>query len=247
MAYKIKIDSKRQLKEPDEFVSIMERVFSFGKENLRYLVITLAVLLAIAIAYAAFIIKARIDDDKAGRLEYDASRYYFGSGREKTGQDLKKAVDIYQKIVTDYKKSSSGPIAYYYLGNVHIELKEYDAAIRAYKGFIERYPNRRDLIPLVYQRLGYAYLAKGDNQNALDSFNRAAGLEYAKNRDQSLFESGRILEMMGKKDEAIKKYEEIVKNFPSSIYTAEAQVKMKALGDVKTEESKIDDKKNKKR
>lgn len=248
MAYKIKIDSKRQLKKPDEFVSIMESVVSFTRENSRYLVIMLAILAVVAIAYAALIAKSKADDERAGRLEYDASRYYFGTGSEKAGQDLKKAIEIYQKIVSEYKKSSSAPIAGYYLGNAQMELKEYDAAINVYKGFADRYPDRKDLIPLVYQRLGYAYLAKGDSRHALESFNKAASLELARNRDQSLFESGRIHEMMGQKDEALKKYEEIVKNFPTSVYTAEAQVKIKALGgDVKTEDHKADEKKNSKK
>lgn len=254
MAYKIKIDSKRQLKEPDEFISIMERAILFSKENTKYLFLVFAIISAVAVAYAVFFIKSGIDNEKAVKLEYDASRYHFGSGREKTGQDLKKAIEIYQKIVTDYKKSSTAPIANYYLGNAHMELKEYDDAIKAYRGFVERYPDRRDLIPLVYQRLAYAHLAKGDNQNALESFNRAANLELARNRDQSLFESGRILEVIGQKDEALKKYEEIVKDFPLSVYSAESQVKIKELsGDVKNKdmqmpkESKIDDNKNKKR
>lgn len=247
MAYKIKIDPKKQLKEPDEFISTMERLVLFSRENVKHLLVGFAIVFAIGVAYGVFNIKGRMDDKKAVRLEYDASRYYFGSGREKTGQDLKKAIETYQKILSDYGRSSSAPIASYYLGNAHMEIKEYDAAINVYKVFLERYPERRDLVPLVYQRLGYAYLAKGDNQNALESFNKAAGLEFAKIRDQSLYESGRILEQMGNKDEAIKKYKEIIAGFPSSPYSGEAQAKIKGLGgDQGAEELKKDDQKNKK-
>lgn len=259
MAYKIKIDPKRQLKEPDEFISIMERVILFSKERIKYLFIGFAVVCVIAITYGAFILKARMDDEKAVRLEYDASRYYFGadglrlpeerrgSDREKTGRDIKKAIETYQKILSDYRRSSSAPIAGYYIGNAYMELKEYDAAVNAYKVFLERYAERKDLVPLVYQRLGYAYLSKGDNQNALESFNKAAGIVPAKNRDQSLYESGRIFEMMGNKDEAIKRYKEIITVFPSSPYSAEAQAKIKGLGgDQGVEEPKKDDQKNKK-
>lgn len=247
MAYKIKIDSKKRLKEPDEFVSIMESVVSFVKENLKYLGILLAIILVFALAYGAIIIKTRIDDDKAAGLEYAASRHYFGTGMEREGRDLKKAIEVYQKIISDYKRSKSAPTAAYYLGNAYMELKEYDAAIGAYKGFIDRYADRRDLIPFVYQRLGYAYLAKGNNQNALDNFNKVAIIETVRNRDQSIFESARILELMGKKDEALKKYEEIIRDFPSSVFSAEAEVKIKALGgDQGAQEPKKNDQKNKK-
>lgn len=247
MAYKIKIDTKRRLKEPDKYVSIVERVIFFSKKNLKFILIVSVVLLALGIAYAGIMIKMGIDDKKALKLEYEASHYYFGTDSEKRGEDLKKAIEIYQRIISDYKRSRSSPIAGYYLGNVHMELKEYDAAISVYNGLLERYPHRSDLIPLVYQRLGYAYLAKGDNKNALESFNRTAKLEMAKNRDQSLFESGRILEVMGEKGEARKKYKEIVTSYPSSPFSAEAQVKIKALvGDSGTEESKKDDHKGKK-
>ena len=244
MPYKIKVNSKRQLKEPDEYVSTVEGIVSYVKDNLRVLGILISISLVAAIAYGAFIIKERTDDAKAVKLEYDASRYYFGSGPEKKGQDLKKAIDIYQKISADYKRSSSAPIALYYMGNAHLDLKEYDAAINAYKGFTERYPDKKDLVSLVYQRLGYAYLAKGDDKDAVESFNKAAGLELAKNRDQSLYESGRILEKMGQKDDALKKYKEIVTSFPSSPYSSEAQVKIKGLGGDQTpKDTKKDDKK----
>jgi tetratricopeptide (TPR) repeat protein len=247
VAYRIKIDTKKQLKEPDEFISTMERLVLFSRENVKHLLVGLAIVFAIGVAYAVFNIKGRMDNNKAVRLEYDASRYYFGSDREKTGQDLKKAIEIYQKILSDYGKSSSAPIASYYLGNAHMEIKEYDAAINVYKVFLQRYPERSDLVPLVYQRLGFAYLAKGDNQNALESFNKATGLELAKNRDQSLYESGRILEQMGNKDEAIKKYKEIITGFTSSPYSGEAQAKIKGLGgDQGGEELTKDDQKNKK-
>ncbi|MDP3259163.1 MAG: hypothetical protein Q8M34_01060, partial [Thermodesulfovibrionales bacterium] len=45
-------------------------------------------------------------------------------------------------------------------------------------------------------------------------------------KDLSLIESGKILEAQGKAEEAKKKYEELVKDFPQSAFAEEAKARI---------------------
>ncbi|MBI3811842.1 MAG: tetratricopeptide repeat protein [Nitrospirae bacterium] len=61
----------------------------------------------------------------------------------------------------------------------------------------------------------------------------------ALNKDLADYELGRIHEASGKKDEAIKYYQEIVKRYPDSLFFADAQKYLTAMGVVETKPVEI--------
>jgi tetratricopeptide (TPR) repeat protein len=119
-----------------------------------------------------------------------------------------------------------------------MELQDFDSAISAYRAFLEKNPKNDILAGMTYQRLGYAYLAKNSPEEARRAFESVERLAGALNGDQADYELGRIHEASGKKDEAIKHYQEIVSRYPDSLFLAEAQKRLNAMGivDVKPAE-----------
>ena len=104
-----------------------------------------------------------------------------------------------------------------------------DAAIDAYKRFTATYASNTSLLGLVYQKLGYAYLVKGDSDQAAKAYSSILDMPGAMNRDYALFEVARLEENRAKPDEALKHYQELMKTYPSSPLTSEAAVRVKVI------------------
>lgn len=235
MVYKIKSPARRQLKEPDEFITLFSRMFLYVRHHTKRLLVLLgATVLVAAVIVILFAFESRANR-QAAALGYEALRYYHGDlpGSQKDAKaepDYQKALERYQEIVEKYPRSPSAIPAQYYIGNSYFGLKNYDEAAKAYRKFIEKYPGNRDLTALVYERLGYTALMQGKTQDALDAFKKIVQMKGTNNQDQALFEIGRLYEKMGQQNEAIEQYKTIVKDYTKSPFAIEARVRIKSLG-----------------
>ena len=246
MAYKIRVASrKEQLKKPDEFIGMMDRLGDTMIENARLVWTLVAVVLVIGAGIGAYWFYQEQQKSRAAALEYQALRYYRQhvpadeKGVAPPKEDnFKKALEQFQKIIQEYPRTPSASIAQLYIGNVQMELKDFDSAVSAYQVFLEKSPKDEFLAGMAYQRLGYAYLQKNSFEEARKAFESAERLAGAINKDQVGYELGRIDETLGKKDEAIKRYQEVVTKYPDSLFLAEAQRRLTALGvpEIKTDQ-----------
>jgi tetratricopeptide (TPR) repeat protein len=92
------------------------------------------------------------------------------------------------------------------------------------------YDETRILLSLIYQRLGYAYLLKGDAEQARKAFSFVLEMPEALNKDQVLFELGKIEESQSRPEGALARYQDLMKAYPNSPFTGEAAVRTKVLG-----------------
>lgn len=238
MAYKIRVATrKQQLKKPDEFISTIDWLGEEIRKRAKVVWALLGLLAVIGLGIGAYWFYQHQQEVRASALEYKASQYFQQQppGTEKGAapsrqENFKKAIEEYQKTIQDYPGTPSAVIARLYLGNTYMELEEYDAAVKAYRLFLEKKPVNDILAGLAYQRLGYAYLAKNDLAEAQKAFESVDHLAGAVNKDQVDYELGRVNEDLGQKEEAIKRYQAIVKQYGDSLFLAEAQQRLTALG-----------------
>lgn len=238
MAYKIRVATrKEQLKKPDEFIGTVDWLGEKIKAHAKLAWTVVGILLVVGAGVGAYWFYQEQQKNRAASLEYLGLQYYrqqapaddkgAASSEE---ENYKKAVEQYQKILQDYPRTPSASIAPFYLGNTYMDLKDFDSAISAYRAFLEKNKKNDILVGITYQRLGYAYLAKNNPEEARQAFESVERLTGALNRDQADYELGRIDEASGKKDEAIKRYQEIVSRYPDSLFLAEAQRRLSAMG-----------------
>lgn len=242
MAYKIRVATrKEQLKKPDEFIGMVDWLGDKIRTHAKRAWMIVGITLIIGAGIGAYWFYQEQQKNRAASFEYLGFQYYRqqAPADDKTPapskeENYKKAIEQYQKIIQDYPRTPSASIAPFYLGNAYMDLKDFDSAISSYRAFLEKNPKNDILAGITYQRLGYAYLAKNspeDARQAFESVERQAG---ALNRDQADYELGRIHEASGKKDEAIKRYQEIVKRYPDSLFLADAQKRLTAMGVAET-------------
>ncbi len=169
-----KISRKKLLKEPDEFISTTAKTIQFFQTYQRQILRSAIVVLIVAAAVAGGFYYLRWQEGKALAIQDEALKLYqeaYRSSLENPAtekkEDFKNALDKFQKALSVYKWGRTAQISELYLGNCYFGLKDYDQAQAAYSRCLEG-PFR----PLALNGLAYAFEAKGDYQQALESFQK---------------------------------------------------------------------------
>lgn len=233
--FKIRKNRKDVLADPSHLVDSVEQAARQARENLQWLIAGVVVAVFVGVAVGGFFWVRYQDDHTAADLLREATQTV--SDRSNPGgpplvrqpQELQKATDIFNKILIDFPHSSVAPQAAYLLGNTLSERQDWDTAVKVYQKFLGQYGNQRALVPLVYQRMAYAQLAQGKTEEAEKTLNALVQMNGAPNRDQALFELGKINETLNRPEGALAQYQQIVKDHPSSPFAAEASVRIKTL------------------
>jgi tetratricopeptide (TPR) repeat protein len=238
MPYKIRTTPKKPMLDPEAIVSRSEAVLDRLRKHRVGVGLVVGILLAGGLTWGGIIWFQAKQDRAALLLEYEASKIALETPSEQ--EDLmarqEKASVLYQEILAKYPRSSSAPFAQFQLANRYFELHQYEKAAEAYQEFLRQYRGHETLVPMVHLRLGYAHLFREDYQAALSDFQRVIEDPNAWNRDQALYEAGRVLEGLDEREAAIQKYEGLIKEFPRSPWAGEAQSRLKALGVFETDE-----------
>lgn len=177
---------------------------------------------------------------KAQELEREATIHLFtrsANDPQKAAANLKEAIVLYKRILDEYPRTPTAPLAQFSLGNAYLQSNDLASAIEAYNRFISTYGAHASLLGLVQQKLGYAYLLKGELDQAARAYSTILEISGAMNRDYALFELARLEENRSRPDEALKRYQELMKTFPNSPLTSEAAMRVKVIEAKKTPES----------
>lgn len=170
--------------------------------------------------------------DKAQELEREATLHLFtraANDPQKATANLKEAIALYKRILEEYPRTPTAPLAQFSLGNAYLQSNDLASAIESYTRFISTYGAHASLLGLVQQKLGYAYLLKGDLDQAAKAYSRILEIPGAMNRDYALFELARLEENRSRPDEAVKHYQDLMKTFPNSPLTSEAAMRVKVI------------------
>jgi tetratricopeptide (TPR) repeat protein len=221
MAGKRKI-IKKKLKEPDEFISFTEQAFLFVKGHLRTIA-TGGILLSL-ILLSIFLFQ-KWEEKKEG----DAYQK-FGSAmeiyqmlsspyREGSISEYKNLLEKFDEVITQFPRTSSGKFSLLYKGNTHLRLGEFDEAIKAFQGFLQKAGKENLYRYFAMEGLGYAYEGKKDYEKALDAYQKILEMSKTFQFAGAYLNMGRCYEKFGRKKEALDNYRAFLKVSQKSIMT----------------------------
>lgn len=232
MTYRIRIPSKSIPTDEAHLLSGLERVRLTLQQRSRQILIGLGVLVIAAVIVGVVVWLDHRNAQKAVELEQEATRLYLDRPLDKPQQadhNLKQAITLYRQLLDLYPRSSSAPLALFQLGNALVQGNDIAGAIEAYQKYIAMYNENKPLLGMVLQRLGYAYLIKGDREAATKAFVTALDMPGSLNKDQVLYELGKIEEAQSRPEGALARYQDLTKTYPNSPFAGEATVRAKAL------------------
>jgi tetratricopeptide (TPR) repeat protein len=232
MTYRIRIPSKSLPTDEAHLLSGLERVGLTLQQRSRQVLIVLGVLVTAVVIVGVVVWLDHRNTQQAVELEQQATQLYMDRPVDKpqqADQNLKQAITLYRQLLDHYPKSPSAPLALFQLGNALAQAHDTAGAVDAYQKYVALYHDNKPLLGMVLQRLGYAYLIKGDQEAATKAFAAALEMPGTLNKDQVLYELGKIEEAQSRPEGAVARYQDLTKTYPNSPFAGEATVRAKAL------------------
>ena len=160
-------------------------------------------------------------------IELRQEAYLIYHGLDKTGQTSgdKKYQEALEKFQESFAARKS-PIVLLYIAACYDQLGKYNEAVETLQKFTDKYSHENKLLPLAYQKMASVYLKQGKLNDALGTLNTLSSQEGDIYKDLALMESGKVLEKMGRLEEAQKKYQELSSKYPTSPFIEEARSKL---------------------
>jgi len=232
MSYRIKVPTRTLEVDEAHLMSGLEHALIRLQDYRKPLLVGLAVLVLAVLVVGGVFWFDRQASQTAQDLEREATRFFMTrpvADPAKSDAALKTAIEKYRQVVDQYPRTSSAPLALFHLGNALMQANDQSGAIEVYQRFIMLYGSQPALVGLARQRLAYAYLLKGDRDQAVKTFTSIVESAGALNKDQALFELARLEEAQSRPEGALAHYQELIKSYPASPYTNEAMVRTKML------------------
>ncbi len=232
MSYRIRVPAKVDPLDEAHLLTGVDRFLHVLQEQRRAVLAGLGVVLVAGAVVAGVMWYDYQSTLKARELDQEATLHYLSRPADdpkKSHEQLAQAITLYKQVVEQYPRSPAAPLALFHLGNAQVLANEVDAGIESYKRFMLLYGSNTSLLGLVQQRLAYAYLAKGDRDQAVKAFTGILEVPGALNKDQVLFELAKIEESQSRPEGALAHYQDLMKNYPNSPFTSEAAVRVKVL------------------
>ncbi len=156
------------------------------------------------------------------------NNYYFAPRAEEASTELAKSQELFdnqqydkalagfQKVAADYGSTDAGNLAQLYIGICQANLGKWQEAVNALESFSGK--DDQMISPAAEGALGNAYANLKQMDKAVEHLKKAAKM--ADNNSLSptfLIQAGEILESQGKKDEALKLYQEVKEKYFQSM------------------------------
>lgn len=211
--------TKKQLKEPDEFITLTERTFIFIREHSRKVAGGAILLLVLIVALFLFQMWERKKESDAAREFGVATGLYergIAQAREGSIQGEKEILAKFEEIITKYPRTTSGRFSLLYKGNIYLKKGELDEAIKAFTDFLDKAGKERLYRYFAWEGLGHAYEGKKDYAKALDSYQKILEGGEGYQLAEANLNIGYCYEKLGKPKEALESFKAFLNSSPKS-------------------------------
>jgi len=217
MAEKIRY-TRKDLKEPDEFVSWFGRIVLWSRENKPKVI----AIILVAAGVFGLVFGGRTYFQWRDRQAAVELWPYLNQAHEiliapigaETG-DMAAIEKEISSLAAKHKGAKTAFFAQYYLGGIAFKRGDYEAGAERYREAIKTMGKDDRLMAfLLYTGLGSSLEAKGDYEGASEAYGKAAEAAELSMRMIARFDTARALELAGKKNEAIALYRQIEEEYP---------------------------------
>ncbi|MFM8552804.1 MAG: tetratricopeptide repeat protein [Nitrospiraceae bacterium] len=232
MSYRIKFDSKDGTPSEAKLLSGMDRLLVMIQEHRAKVLAGLVAVLLVVVAIGGAVWYSQRQAEDAYDLSRQAMQLYLDRPADKPTQaddNLKKAIGLYRQVVEQHPRAPVTSLALYHLGNALVQANDLAGAIAAYQQYIAAHGTNKVMLGLVYQRLAFVHLLNGDREQAAKALSAVLDVPGALNKDQAMFELGKLEESQSRPEGALARYQDLMKSYPNSPFASEATVRIKAL------------------
>ncbi len=222
--YTIKKETSATARQREQEIEGLMHALSETYDRYRkHIFIAVTAVLAVLAAVGGYALYQARNDGKASAMLAGAYEYYRTGP---SGQpEYQKALELFRQIRSGYSGTLSAAVAQYYAGNCLMGMGRTQDAVAEYQYFVKHYGDEKELLGLVYQRMGYAYGALGNREESRKSFERA---DLILGPGLAALELANLYAQEGKTEEARKEYEMIAQKLPGTALAEAAKQRIAA-------------------
>ena len=193
--------------QTEQQVSKTEAFFEKNKKAIIIAVVAIIVIVVGAILFNNYYLEPRANE---ASTELAKSQELFDQ------QQYDKALTGFQKVASDYSSTDAGNLAQLYIGLCQANLGKWQEAVNALESFSGQ--GDQMISPAAEGALGNAYANLKQLDKAVEHLKKAAKMTDNNSLSPTfLIQAGEILESQGKKDEALKLYQEVKEKYFNSM------------------------------
>jgi len=217
------MSKKKKDAQPEELESVenvltrTEQFIENHQKTITTVVLTIVILVGAYLLFNRYYMKPMENEAKSQmfRAEQYFARDSFRLALNGDGNYLG-----FKDIIEEYGITKSANLAHYYAGISHLKLGNYDQALEHLEAFDV---NDQIIEPEKYGAMGNAYLEKGNQEEALEYFEKAIEADdNAFTRPMYMSKAAFVHEQMGQYQKAIELYQKIKHKYPNSSQSQQA-------------------------
>ncbi len=217
--------SRKELKEPDEFVAFWDRaigyLISHKRESLQVVTGLLVAVLVISMAILYFQKREKTASRLLGQAQTLLSPARAAGVAEAIkvdtsaeSEEAKQGFELLKSLVEDYGGTHSGQKGRILLGDIYYEKGELDAAVDTYRGFLKGRGQPAILTALAWDGLAHTHEAKGDFGEALECYEELSRMDLTYMQGWALIGVARCNEKLDKPEAALEAYRTLLASDP---------------------------------
>ena len=219
--------TRKDLKAPDEFITLTGRLLSFASQHLRTIgLIVGGVVICVILGWALLAYARGIEQEAFASLWHIERQL---RGPSDAGAIPATAVARLQQITQQFGAGDARGYAWLYLGHLHYRQADYAAAATAYQHAVAQVQPTSLLWPLASLGVAYALEAGGDSKQAQDAYQRVIDAKPMGFVLEAYLGKGRTAEQSHDVETAIAAYSAVVEQFPMRAGALDLADKVEAL------------------
>lgn len=211
---------KRQLTQPDEFLTFSGRLLEFATKHKAKILWSLSALGVLIIAVAGLRYFLNKAENKAfALLGESVVKYETAIKKNKTPEEAYQEVKKDFRMVLDkYSGQEGGKLARVIYANICYRAGDFDGAILLYNKALHDFEDNPFFKSLILSSLGYSFEGKKDYQNAVKYFEMVGNGSDSIMKDEAFFNLGELYAAMGNSDKSLDSYRKIISDYADSLY-----------------------------
>jgi predicted negative regulator of RcsB-dependent stress response len=200
--------TRKEIKQPDQFVSSSVRVIAWTKGHTKYLLYGALGVMVITGLVVGWAIWQKQQRQQAEVLLYEAIKGLNSTDKSARTLAAEQALEPLQHLTQRYRETPAAALAYWHLGHLQFEQGHYTAALAAYEQARRLLPSNRGLLlpTLVGLNIGYAQESTGACHDAMASFETVLQSSVEWLHGEAFLGIGRCYEQMGATEKALDTY-----------------------------------------
>ncbi|OGQ95023.1 MAG: hypothetical protein A2284_18665 [Deltaproteobacteria bacterium RIFOXYA12_FULL_61_11] len=212
--------TRKEIKQPDEFITFSNKAFRWLKDNPRLITATtsgiILILAAVVGTFQYLQHRERTVLDEYHLLEQELSK----TTKDLSGHELDvKAAEFaprYQQLGENYSRTATGQTALLRAGNLHARAGQFEPAVKVFELALPKFDSDDPRYHLILESLAYCYEGLQQFEGTLPYLERITTGTSPYLKDRAYFHLGRIYRLLKREAEAIANFKKVRELFPAS-------------------------------